>query len=137
MSVLLDARPIGKAVAAAVTGQLGGSFAYDRASIPGGNRVQGTLPNLYAVVDVERRFDESARRAGAPAGTSAWRISVGGVGRTVVEAEWVLAKATAALEDVWLATAEGNDFLCRFETYRAPEFDDGRFYGSVTFTCAT
>jgi len=143
MTPLLDARPVAKAVLAVVSIAIATSedptqLAYDRSQVPGTGRNDGDLPTLFAQVDVERRFDESANRDDGTSGSTSWRVIVGGVGLTWREASWVLAEATAALEDVWHTTDDGHQFNCRFETYRAPDDqDDGRYYGAVTFTCAT
>jgi hypothetical protein len=142
MSVLLDARPVAAAVIDAVSTAIANSDdstqrAYDRAGVPGTNRNDGEVPVLFAQVDVERRFEESSARFGAPSGSTAWRVIVAGVGQTVDEVAWVLAKVMGALEDVSLTLADGHDFICRHEDYRSPVFDDGSFWGSVTFTCAT
>lgn len=141
MSFLLDARPVSTAVIAAVSGAITNpedpsQAAYDLSTVPGGNREPGTLPDIFAVVQVERRFDESSVRFGSPSGTTAWSVTVTCAGRDVDEAAWVMARTTTALEDVWL-TAGDHDLICRFRTQERPVWDDGRFSGYVEFTCAT
>lgn len=140
MAVLLDSRPVAAVVIAAIDVALGGTTAkpmsWDAASLPGGNRVAGTLPNIYALTRVYRRFDDSAARIGASQYVTSWRVVVQCAGTTVKEAAWALSNASAALEDVFISTAD-LELICKFEAAESPTWDDGRFVGSVTFTAAT
>lgn len=125
----LDERQHATAIKAAVSTALGewDAFDYDEVSEP--------LPDIFALVQVERRFNPN-RRACGRASTSGWRVTIRAVGTTVDEARWALMKATQALDETVLTVADRPTTLLQFESSTAPELDDRLYSASATWTYA-
>lgn len=130
MSVLLDSRPHAKAIREAVSEALGPSDAYDYGKVPGADGNDGRLPDIYALVSVERRFNPTLRLSGQ-SGVIGWRAAVRVVGRTPDETRWALMFVASALNEARLAilTEDGpkSTTPIQFESEQAPEKDDSRY----------
>lgn len=125
----LDERQHATAIKAAVSTALGQWDAFDYDEVP------KSLPRIYALVSVERRFNPN-RRASGHASTSGWRVTVRAVGSTVDEARWALGKATAALDEQTLTVAGRPTTLLQFESGTSPELDDGLYSAAHVWTYA-
>ena len=128
-----DARPHSAAIKAAITGYLGGEHkAYDYDEVPGSPQNANEalrhepLPDLFALVAVERRFTPY-RRSTAQAGRSSWRISVRSVGRSIKEAQWVQDRVTDALDESRLSVSGAESTPLQHESSDAPTWSDGRY----------
>lgn len=131
----LDPRPHHTAVKAALAPAVHEQvFNYDQ--VPGSPlHADETLPDLFALVAVERRL-VYPRRAGLP-GRSSWRLSVRYVGRTVLEALWVLDRVQDALDETRLTVMGSTSTPLLFESSASPQWDDGRYSAEAvwTYTC--
>lgn len=135
MSVVLDSRLHANAVKAAVTDELGPWDAYDYDEVPGTNGNAGTVPAIFVLVSVERRYNPNLRST-AKAGMTGWRIAVRAVGPTVDEVRWALLKVATALNEERLTVDGSPTTPIQFESDQAPEFDDGRYSGIALYTYA-
>ncbi|GAA2008094.1 hypothetical protein [Nocardioides kribbensis] len=136
MSALFDSRPIVTAVKAALTVTLGADRVFEYGDVPGADNNPGSLPRIFALPSIERRFNP-ALRFSAETDVVAWRLSVRVVGSTVDEARWALFKVAAALNEQSLPVAETFTTPMQFESDQAPESDDGRYSAVATYTFAT
>lgn len=134
MSVLVDARPHGTAVRAAIAAALGTTHVYDHGKVPGAAGNEGTLPEIFVLVAIERRYSPVLRSAHA--GNAGWRVLTTALGRTVAESEWAQAKVDAALNEQRLAVAGTPTTRIQLESTTAPKFDDGRFAADAFYTYA-
>lgn len=129
MSVLLDSRPHAKVVRTLLTDAADWT-AYDYGKVPGSDGNPGTLPPIYALVSVERRFNSNLRMS-AQAGRIGWRLAVRVVGRTPDEARWALMTVAGVLNESRLAlltsTGPRHTTPIQFESEQSPEKDDGRY----------
>lgn len=133
---VLDARLHAAAVRTAITAALAPSWtAYDYGKVPGADGNTGTLPNIFCLVSVERRFNSNLRLS-AQAGTGGWRVSVRCLGRTVDEARWAMDRVTRALNEARLLIDGRATTPIQFESDQAPAFDDGRYSGLSSWTYA-
>lgn len=105
---------------------------YDYGKVPGANGNQGTLPAIYVLITVERRY-VAPMRAGR-AGRSAWRVTCRYVGRTVDEARWAANRVTLALDEVELQIGGRRSTPITHESTTTVEPDEGRFSGLSTWT---
>lgn len=139
MAVLLDSRAHASAVRTLVSDALGPWDAYYYGKVPGSDGNPGTLPHIFALVSVERRFNPNLRLSANATGVG-WRISVRVVGRTVDEARWALMFVTAALNEARLSllTDSGprSTTPIQFESEQPPALDDGRYSATSTWTYA-
>lgn len=108
---------------------------YSHGQIPGADGNEGSLPDIYVVLTVERRYAGAPRKSGSTT-RSGWRVLVRGVGRTVNEARWALTQATEALEDVRIVIDDVASTRITFETSTPIAPDDGRQSGLVEWTYA-
>ena len=134
MSVLVDARPHGTAVRAAIAAALGTAHVYDHGKVPGANGNEGTLPEIFVLVAIERRYSPVLRSAHA--GNAGWRVLTTALGRTVAESEWAQARVAAALNEQRLTVAGAPTTRIQLESTTAPKFDDGRFAADAFYTYA-
>jgi hypothetical protein len=105
---------------------------YNFGDVPGADGNDGELPDIYAVVHLERRTAPVG-----PAGLarrSGWRIYVRCVGRTVKEARWALKRATNALEGVRIEVDDIRSTPLAHDSSDGVRPDDGRQSGLVEFT---
>ncbi|GAA4120485.1 hypothetical protein GCM10022215_24170 [Nocardioides fonticola] len=90
-------------------------------------------PAMYALIDIQRD-PVTARRLTGGAGRSRWVLSVRGVGGTVAEAEWILTRATVALEETRLSVDGRRTTPLQLDDSRSVRPDDGRFSGLRSWT---
>jgi hypothetical protein len=57
-----------------------GSDVYDYGKVPGADGNEGTIPTVFAVLSIERRYVEPNKASGT--GRTGWRVSVRYVGTT-------------------------------------------------------
>lgn len=124
--IVLDSRAHATAVKAAIKAQLGPNNAYDYGTVPGADGNTGTLPNIFVLVSVERRYNPNLRLS-AQAGTTGWRIGVRALGRTVDESRWALLKVATALNEARLTIDGTTTTPIQFESDQAPVLDEGRY----------
>lgn len=135
MPALLDARPLTEAIRAAIEADLGGWQVYDYGQVPGADGQPGTLPNIYALLSVERRGNSQIRTVARTTRTG-WRFTVRVVGRTVNEARWALAKVAEAVNEVVIVVADEQTTPIQFERDQAPELDEDRYTALSSWTLA-
>lgn len=136
MSLVIDARPHAAAVKAAVTAAMAPLWtAYDYGKVPGSDGNAGTLPSIYALVSVERRFNSNLRLS-AQASQTGWRVTVRLVGRTIEESRWAMNRAAVALNEARLSVEGRSTSPIQFETDQSPELDGGRYSGLSSWTYA-
>lgn len=134
MSILqLDQRPHAVAVKAAIKAQFGPNNVYEYGQVPGADGIAGTLPNIFAVISLERR-NQPLVRATTRTGSVPWRLAVTSVGRTVDECRWAQVKIATALTEQRLTVAGTLTTRIQFESGRAAASDDGRFSADDIYT---
>ena len=126
----LDTRQHVAALKAAVSATLGADRVYRFGDIEG----KTTMPPIYALLAVERRFAPSDRQG--MAGRSGWRVSVRYVGRSASEAEWAEFKVGQALDGVRLTIDGHTSTPVAHESTTTVEPDSGRFSGLSSYTYA-
>ena len=135
MTALLDSRPLTEAIRTAIEAQFGTWQVYDYGQVPGADGNAGTLPDIYALLSVERRGNPQVR-ASARTTRTGWRFTVRVVGRTVNEARWALAKVAAAVNENQLNVGTDTTTPIQFERDQAPELDEGRYTALSSWTLA-
>lgn len=130
---MADERPHATAILAALNTELSPRTAYTRGKVPGLDNNAGTEPAIYAILDLERRDGGPSMRAGRTLRRS-WRVTVRGVGSTVDEARWALARASTALEGVQLSVSGSYTTPLDFEAGEGVAKDGTRYSGSLTYT---
>lgn len=134
MSILqLDQRPHAVAIKAAIKVQFGPNNVYEYGQVPGADGVAGTLPNIFAVISLERR-NQPLVRSSSRAGSVPWRLAVTSIGRTVDECRWAQLKVAVALTERRLLVADTFTTRIQFESGRAAASDDGRFSADDIYT---
>lgn len=108
---------------------------YDYGKVPGADGNEGTLPNIYGLLSVERRGGVPVRRA-ATTGRTGWRASLRVVGRTTDEARWALKQVSDGLNEQRLTIAGGTTTRIQSESEQAPGPDAGRQSALSTWTYA-
>lgn len=111
----------------ALDSQLGDWSAYDYDDVP------ETLPSIYVLITVERRYGGDPRLCGRKA-LKGWRMTTRAVGRTVDEARWARERV-AALEYSRVAISGASPL--EFEDETTIEADADRFSGLTTWTYST
>ena len=109
-----------------------GDIVYDYGQVPGADGVTGTLPNIFCLLGLERRYADPTRSG--MASRSGWRLTVRYVGRTVKEARWAGYHVAAALDGARLTVGDHVSTPVRHETTQAIALDDGRFAGWASYT---
>lgn len=128
----LDPRQHTTAVLGLLTGK--GVAAYRQNEVPGTTGgPAGTLPNLFAIVHVERRFIGYTRSSGENDITG-WRATIVHAGRTVTEAQWVAMRVSEALNEAVLMIGGEPYGPVQFELEQTPESDSGRYSGRTQWT---
>lgn len=137
---MADDRPHMTAILAALNAELAPDReAYARGKVPGldgnndGDQVE---PAIYAIVDLVRRGGNPALR-NVRTDRRSHRVTVRGVGRSVSEAQWALARASDALEGAALTISGARTTPLVFESGVAVAPDKGRYSGSLTWTYGT
>lgn len=131
--IVFDQRPHLAAIQAAIKAHFGPNGAFNYGEVPGANGNTGTLPNIFALVQVERAISGTHLLSGNAA-IGEWRTVVRGLGRTVLEAEWALAKIHDALNEQRLTVGSMQTTQLQHGGSEAPAFDDGRYVGWHMFT---
>ena len=123
----LDERTHRETIKALLTATLGPNRVYDYGTVPGADGNAGTIPPIFTLVSVERRYVEPSKAG--QASRSGWRVNVRFVGRTVAEADWAAWKVTQALDGVRVSLdgVTSNPITHELSEDIAP--DDGRFSG--------
>lgn len=135
-AVIIDARPHAAAVKAAVTAAMAPQWtAYDYGKVPGADGNPGSLPYIYAIVTLERRYNPNLRLS-ANASSGGWRATVRCVGRTADECRWAMNKAATALNETRLTVDGRTTTPIQFESEQNPEPDDGRLSALSVWTYA-
>lgn len=134
MSALLDARPVAIAAKAALDITLAPKWkAWDYDELPekapDGKALP--LPNIFALLSIERRFNETRILSGDD-GLTGWRIAVRSLGRTVDEALWAMFKVATALDGQRLTINGALTPPIQFESDQAPTPDETR-YGGISY----
>lgn len=132
---LVDQRPHATAIKAAIKAQFGPNNVYEYGQVPGANGVAGTLPNIFAIISLERRSNTFLRLP-ARAGNAGWRLAVRTVGRTVDECRWAQLRVADALNEARLTVGDKPTTPLQYEAGDAPTFDDGRFSAVDYYTFA-
>lgn len=128
----LDERKHVTVIAEALTATLGANRVYEYGTVPGESGVTGTLPPIFALPSLERRYaapDRSGR-----SGRSGWRLSVRYVGRTASEARWAGMQIAAALDGANLTIDGYTSTPVTFESQAAVAPDEGRYSGTSSWT---
>lgn len=101
--------------------------------VPGADGNLGTVPDRYALLDIQRRPYAPTSLAAHPDVTG-WAVSVVGVGRSVSEAAILLDRATGVLEYQSVVIDGHESTPLTFDTL-GPVARDGRvFEGLITYT---
>lgn len=128
----LDERQHIAAITSALTAQLGANRVYEYGQVPGQSGNSGTLPPIFALPQVERRFAEPDRSGRS--GRSGWRVSVRFVGRSANEARWAGLQVAEALDGMNLTIDGYVSTPVTFESQAAVSPDEGRYSGSASYT---
>lgn len=135
----LDVREHATAIKAAVGERTEPWLLYSYSEVPGdkNNPIEAernkALPNLYAMLTVERKYLQANRR-NAQASRTSWRATIRMVGRSVDEALWLDQKVTLALNEQRLVIGGRATTPLQHESSTSPEPDDGRCSGLVIYT---
>lgn len=130
---LVDQRPHATAIKAAIKAQLGPNNVYEYGQVPGADGVAGSLPNIFAIIALERRFNPTVR-ASTRAGSAGWRLSVTSVGRTVDECRWAQNKVAVALNEQRISIDGDLTTRLQYESGRAAEVDETRVSADDFYT---
>lgn len=139
MSALLDERAYVAAIRALIDTASPEFDAYDYDDLPGGPQNaseagrKAALPRLFALVSMERRFNEHLRLTGNATRTG-WRLGVRSAGKTADECRGVAFKVAGVLNEGRLVVAERSTTPIQFESSTAAEWDDGRYVASSLWT---
>lgn len=139
VSLELDVREHTAAIKAAVNVRIEPWTLYSYSEVPGdkNNPIEAQrnkpLPNLYALLTVERKYLQANRR-NAQASRTSWRATLRMVGRTVDEALWLDDKVTLALNEQRLVIGGRTSTPLQHESSTTPEPDEGRCSGLVSYT---
>lgn len=128
-----DERPHADALAAAIKAQFGPWECYEHGEVPGLDGNAGSIPDIFALVQVSRRYlptQQAVRRASR----TAWRASIHAVGRTADECRWAMNRISLALDSQRLAVSGRASTPIQHETSDDPGPDGGRFSALVRFT---
>lgn len=132
-ALVLDERKHVAAIKTLLNAALSPNLAYDYGTVPGADGNAGTLPPIFVLLGLERRYVEPT---GAGRTTrSGWRLTVRYIGRTTDEARWAAAKVAQAMET--RLTVDGVvSTPVTHESTQAIAPDDGRFSGWAAYTYA-
>ena len=129
-----DERQHFAALATALTSKLGADRVYAYGKVPGSDGNAGTLPPIYVLLAVERRFAPESRQGRA--GRSGWRVTTRYVGRSVAEAGWAALQVQKALDEVRVTIDGHASTPVTFESQESIDPDNGRFSGLTSWTYA-
>jgi hypothetical protein len=132
----LDERLHATAVKAALDAALAPDVtAYEYGQVPGADGNVGTIPAIYVLLTVERRYLEPVHSPRLLTRTG-WRLTVRPVGTTANEARWASLRATQALEGVSLSIGGWPTSVITHESSNPPELLDGKFEALSRFIYA-
>lgn len=123
----LDERKHREAIKALLTAAVGPNRVYDYGKVPGADGNEGTLPPIFLLVSVERRYVEPQK--GGQATRSGWRVNVRYAGSSVNEADWAAWKVTQALDGARLVIDGATSLPVVHELSEDIAPDGGRFAG--------
>jgi hypothetical protein len=106
---------------------------FDFGSVPGQDQNEGTVPDLFVALQVERRFVTPTRMVTLPSRTG-WRIAARYVGRTVNNARLAALAVATALDGQRLVVAGSTSTPVLLENTTSIQPDDGMFSGSSQWT---
>lgn len=140
---VLDVRPHFDAIKALILAQIPaaaqalGTSVYRPSDVPGENGNPGTLPRIFVLLKVERRFTPSLK-ASRIATRSAWRVVAVCVGQSAAEAEQATAWVTAALDSQRVTVDGFTSTPVQHETSTAVDRDGdtSEFFGRTDWTYA-
>jgi hypothetical protein len=122
----LDERQHAAALKAAIKARLApGDEVYEYGDVPGLDGNAGIEPDLYVLLQIERRYLPAAHSP-REATRTAWRATIRSVGTTVNECRWVSLKVAQALDSVRLTIGGIESTRIQHETTDAPEPRNGR-----------
>lgn len=124
---VIDERTHRDVIEALLTATVGANRVYDYGTVPGSDGNAGTMPPIFVLLTIERRYVEPRR--GGRSGRSGWRVTCRYVGRTVDEARWAELKVTQALDEQRLSVGGFTSTPVTHESTTAIAPDDGRFSG--------
>ncbi len=131
----IDERKHRDALDALLEPSVGAGRIYDYGTVPGADGNAGSLPPIYVLLTIERRYAPVSRNVGL-ASRSGWRVTTRYVGRTVDEARWAAMKITDALDGARLTVDDYVSTPVQHESTTAIELDEGRFAGLTVWTYA-
>ncbi len=111
-----------------------GPRCFDYGKVPGADGNKGTLPPIYTLVSLERRYAEPTRGGRQP--VTGWRLSVRYVGRTVDEARWAAVKVTDAINEARIEVEDIKSTPITHEATQSIRPEDGRQTGMSQWTYA-
>lgn len=130
---VLDEREHRTALDTLIESTVGAGRVYSYGTVPGADGNAGSLPPIFVLLALERRFVPISRGVGL-ASRSGWRLSTRYVGRTVDEAAWAAFKVGEALDGALLAVDGHTSTPVQLESTQAIALDDGRFAGLALWT---
>lgn len=125
--MIRDERPHFKAVESAINAQIGSWSVYEYGQVPGLDGNEPPTPDMYVLLQVERRAGASPLHASAQAGRIGWRASVRAVARTANECRWLQLKIADALDEQVLDVDGDSTSPIQLESGSAPASDKGWF----------
>lgn len=134
---VLDERPHFEAIKAriAATNVALGADTYDFGEVPGEDGNPGTIPRIFVLLQVERRYMQNTRGV-REATRSGWRVSIRYVGATSNEAKWAGKQVSTAMEAARLDVEGFESTPVEHESTEAVRPDDGMFSGLSAWTYA-
>lgn len=132
MSAVIDERLHAEALTAALTAKVGENRIFDYGMVPGADDNDGTLPPIYVLLSIARRYAEPTTAGRSP--VTGWRVSCRYVGSTVAEARWAQMQVAAALNEVRLSIGGKTTTPITHESSTAIEPDEGMQSGLSSWT---
>ena len=129
-----DQRLHADAWAALLATQLGPGRVFERGDVPGLDGNAGSTPNPHVLLDITRRYVETANNAGAVT-RSGWRVGVMVVAKTVYEARATQSKV-ARVEGFRLDAGGARSTRVVHESTEDPGPDDGWYSAESVWTYA-
>lgn len=109
-----------------------GEYVYDFGSVPGQNQNEGTVPDLFVALQIERRFVPNPRMVSIPS-RSSWRVATICVARTVNNARLAMLAVTNALDGQRLTVGGITSTPIYLETPSPIIPDDGMYSAQPTW----
>jgi len=109
-----------------------GEYVYDFGSVPGQDQNEGTVPDLFVALQIERRFVTNPRMISVPS-RSGWRVSTICVARTVNNTRLAVLAVANALDGQRLTVGGITSTPIYLETPSPIIPDDGMFSTQPTW----